>query len=733
MTIAEKPATKGYQRSEISGGVLRRLSHRLSLRLFLSELLGKRWMEPAIPFLLMLGLIGYFAATMPNYATFANAQQLSREFADAGFVAVAMGLVVISGGIDLSVGSVFAVANLTALSLFQLTDMPVPLIVGASLGAGALLGSANGLLIGYLKARPFLTTLVTLIIVRAGCDIFSQKYGVRLASGTRMDDSWDFLGGGMVWGLPSNVAILIVVASVLHFLLSRSRPGWHLTAIGSSRKAARHAGIPVERVLFSVYVLSGILSAAGGVFYAARINSAGSDTGVGWEINALTAVVLGGISLSGGRGTVARALIGAAIVFVLINGLVRFGVAGPVSSAALGAILLAAVGIDVKWAKNRSKAIQKIYVNPTVVEFKPAPSIQRGSDSPYAENDRLRESEEIGLDQVEGPEDVILDDEDRLYCGTREGWILRFSGPNFEHREVFARIGGRPLGMAFDRDRNLIVCVGGMGLYGVRPSGEVYKITDETERSWNKLNDDSRLRLADDLDIAPDGRIFFSEATIRYEMHSWNMDGLEGRGNGRMICYDPEEDETFTVLKDVVFPNGVCTAHDGKSVLFASSWLCAIYRLWIDGPLEGKVEVFVDNLPGYPDNINRSSDGGYWLALVGIRSPTFDLAMRHPDFRLRMIKKTPPDEWIYPGINNGCIVKFDEAGNALESMWDPGGLKHSTVTSMREHKGYLYIGGLENNRIGRVKLPDADPNWTGNNSYWGPAKPTDRDVAGRGG
>ena len=92
MTVAEKPATKSYQRSKISGGLLRRLSHRLSLRLFLSELLGKRWMEPAIPFLLMLGLIGYFAATMPNYATWANAQQLSREFADAGFVAVAMGL-----------------------------------------------------------------------------------------------------------------------------------------------------------------------------------------------------------------------------------------------------------------------------------------------------------------------------------------------------------------------------------------------------------------------------------------------------------------------------------------------------------------------------------------------------------------------------------------------------------------------------------------------------------------
>ena len=84
-----------------------------------------------------------------------------------------------------------------------------------------------------------------------------------------------------------------------------------------------------------------------------------------------------------------------------------------------------------------------------------------------------------------------------------------------------------------------------------------------------------------------------------------------------------------------------------------------------------------------------------------------------------MIKQIPPDEWVYPGINNGCIVRFDEKGKALESMWDPGGTKHATVTSMREHKGWLYVGGLENNRIGRVRLPDADQNWTGYASYWG--------------
>tara|TARA_R110000787_G_scaffold201880_5_gene312634 strand:- start:5726 stop:7873 length:2148 start_codon:yes stop_codon:yes gene_type:complete len=706
-------------RQLVSGSPLRRLRWRFSLRLFLSELLAKRWMEPAIPFALMIGLIVLFSLVTSNYATLGNAQQLGREFAEAGFVAMAMALTVISGGIDLSVGSIFALANLAALVMFNLWQWPVAVIIPATVAIGAAVGAVNGYLIGYLRTRPFLTTLVTLIVLRATVDLLAQRYSVPLAMTERVSWTWDVIGVGWIAKLPSNLAILGIVAVIGHFLLSRSRMGWHLTAIGSSRNAARHAGIRVERVLFFTYVLSGMLAAAGGLFYAARLNSSGSDTGIGWEISALTAVVLGGVSLAGGRGTIARALIGAMVVFILVNGLVRMGFPGALSSTALGAVLLLAVGIDVKWAKNRGKAIQKIYVNPTLLELRPAPSIAPDSDSPYAENKRLQGSEEIALNQVQGPEDIILDRHDRLYCGTREGWILRFSGPGFEHREVFARIGGRPLGLAFDRDENLIVCVGGMGLYGVSPDGVVFKCTDQTNRSLLKLNDDSRLRLTDDCDVAPDGRIWFSEATIRYEMHSWHLDGLEGRANGRLVVYDPSTQTTRTVIKNAVFPNGVCVAHDGRSVLFCSTWLCAIYRYWIEGPKAGQVETFAENLPGYPDNINRSSEGGYWLAMVGIRSPAFDLAMRHPNFRRRMIKQIPPDEWVYPGINNGCIVRFDEKGKALESMWDPGGTKHATVTSMREHKGWLYVGGLENNRIGRVRLPDADQNWTGYASYWG--------------
>ncbi len=701
---------------------LLRLWHRHSPQVFLGELLEKRWMEPIIPFVLTVAVFLSFAFLVPGYTDLTNLRQLSLSFAEQAMVAVAMAVAVLSGGIDLSVGSVFAMANFLALYLHLVLGLPLPLMVLLVVVFGSLVGALNGALIAYGKTRPFLTTLVTLIVLRALYNKLTAAHTEELASVSSDSPVWDFLGAGTLLGVPANVCALLLVAVVAHFFLTRVRPGLHIMAVGSSRKAARHAGVNVKRALFSAYVISGALAALAGIFYAARQNSAGTDTGMGWEINALAAVVLGGISLAGGRGTIARAMMGAAIIFMLVSGLVRMGVSGNVTTALIGSVLLVAVGFNVKWVKNKGKVQQKVYVVPSWVDFEPPASIARDSGTPFAENDRLRDAEAIALGQIEGPEDIILDRRDHLYTVTRNGSIVRFLAPDYTVREEFARIGGRPLGLAFDRDENLIACVAGMGVYGVRPDRTVFKVTDRTTRTRTRLKDDSRLYLADDLDIAPDGKIYFSEATTRYELADWALDGFEGRGNGRLICHDPETGVTRTVLKGLTFPNGVCVAHDGRSVLWASTWLCRVYRYWIEGDKAGQCEVLIDNLPGYCDNINRASDGSYWLALVGLRSPVYDLAMADPGFRIRMVKQIPPDEWLCPGINYGCIIKFDDRGVVSESLWDPGGRSHPTITSVREHKGWLYIGGLENNRIGRVRLPGADPNWQGWTSYWGGAR-----------
>jgi ribose transport system permease protein len=707
---------------------LRRLWYRLSPQLLLGELLEKRWMEPIVPFTLLLVVFVAFIVMIPGYTSIPQLQQLMRSFPEQGFVAMAMAISILSGGLDLSVGAVFAMADFLTLYFLMILEWPLPLTIVAVMGWGALIGAINGGLIAYAKTRPFLTTMVVLIILRAAYNKITGQYAVELAGASSDNAAWDYLGGGFLFGIPINMVCLLVVGVVAHFYLTRIRSGVHIMAVGSSRKAARHAGIDVKWSLFMAYVLSGMMASLAGILYAARQNSAGTDTGVGWEVNALAAAVLGGISLSGGRGTISRALMGAAIIFLLINGLVQLGTHGSLTTAIIGAILLAAVAFNVKFVKNKGKLLQKIYVTPSLVEFEPPASIARDSGTVFAENDRLKNAEAIALDKIEGPEDIILDEDDHLYTVNRNGSIIRFLAPNYEVREEFARIGGRPLGMALDRDKNILVCVAGMGVYGVKPDRTVFKVTDETNRTWYRFKDDSRLWLADDLDVAPDGKIYFSDATTRYDLSDWALDGFEGRGNGRIVCHDPATGKTNTVLSNLAFPNGVCVSHDGRSVLWVSTWLCRIYRYWIAGEKAGQLELLVDNLPGYPDNVNRASDGTYWLALVGIRSPVYDLAMADPALRTRMVKQIPPDEWMCPGINNGCVIKFDDTGRVLESLWDPGGRSHPTITSMREHKGYLYIGGLENNRIGRVKLPNADANWTGWTSYWASGVSSDPDA-----
>ena len=116
------------------------------------------------------------------------------------------------------------------------------------------------------------------------------------------------------------------------------------------------------------------------------------------------------------------------------------------------------------------------------------------------------------------------------------------------------------------------------------------------------------------------------------------------------------------MLRNLIFPNGICMAHDGVSFLFAETWGCRVSRYWFDGPKAGTVEPVIPNLPGYPDNINRASDGSYWLALVGMRTPSLDLALKMPGFRRRMARRVAPDEWLFPNINTGCVLRFDDEG-----------------------------------------------------------------------
>lgn len=681
------------------------------------EILQKPWMETAVPLLVLILTITFFSIQIDNFISVSSLSDNFRQASELGFVVLGMSLVLIVGGIDLSVASVFAICNLLVLYCMHVLAFPWPAAVAVTLVCGGLLGAVNGILIGYFRMRAFLTTMVTLIVFKALHDLVNVKVAVPISSQFPDSPAWDNIGYGGFLSVPTAVWVFAVAAIFCHIFLTRLRAGWWVLAVGGNRRSAFNIGLPVNHVVALSYVASGVFAATSAVFYAARLASPGADTGKGLEITVLTAAILGGIRLGGGKGSVMKAILGTLIILLISNGLLRMATPAGTSRIILATILLMAAALDIRWFKNRYKAVQEMYVSPALLELPKLTADATGPDSPYASNDRLKHVETIGLGEVEAPEDVVLDTDDNLYCGNRHGEIIRFFSPDYKKHEVYARIGGQPLGMTFDANYNLFVCVGGMGLYKVTRDRKVELVTDETNRSYLSVIDDSRLKLADDLDILPDGRILFSEATVRYEMHEWQTDALEGRGNGRIIMYDPKLKKTTTILRNLIFPNGIVLASDNQSIMFAESWNCSIKRYWFEGPKKGQVESVIENLPGYPDNINRSSDGNYWMAIMGMRSQVFDLAMRKPAFRKRMAKELPGDEWLAPNINTGCVVKFNEAGKILDVLWDRQGENHPMITSMREHKGYLYIGGISNNRIGRIKLDGADETFVSSGRY----------------
>lgn len=684
----------------------------------LGEILSKKWTETGVPVILLAIVVWALSLNIDGFLSAGSLAIMGRQAGEIGLMVLGLSLVMIVGGIDLSLGSTFALTNFASLFFMQVLGWSVVPTVVATLVIGGLLGAVNGLLIGYLRLRAFLTTLITLIIYRAAYDLLILQYSTAISASLPDSAVWNWLGDGTVFGVPAVACIYVAVAIFGHIFLTRLRAGWHITAIGGSRRSAYNSGIPVRRTVALCYIAAGVLTAAGAICFASRLATVGGDVGVGLEITALTAAVIGGISLGGGNGSVTKAVVGTLIVLVITNGLTSLSVSGGANRMVLAGILLCAAMVDIRWLKNRHRILSKVYVSPSYLQLPTAPSAQENSGTAYAVNDALKDVSLIGLGEIEAPEDVILDRHDNLYSGSRHGDIVRFLAPDYKRSEIFAHIGGQPLGMAFDKNDNLYVCVGGMGLYRITPDRKVEKATDETNRSLRSVNDDSRLRLADDLDIAPDGRVFFSEATTRYEMHEWPVDSLEARGNGRIICYDPNKNTTHTVLSGLIFPNGIAIANDGQSFLFCETWGCTIKRYYFDGPKAGKTEVVIPDLPGYPDNINRASDGNYWLALVGMRTPSFDLALRMPSFRKRMAKRLPADEWMYPNINVGCVVKINERGEVLEALWDREGTNHPMITSMREHRGQLFIGGLSNNRIGRIPLKNGRSDYVQYDTYW---------------
>ncbi|MBM3882274.1 MAG: ribose ABC transporter permease [Verrucomicrobia bacterium] len=296
--------------------------------------------------LVLLGAI--MAALTPHFLTVSNLLNVAQQTAINAIIAAGMTFVIITAGIDLSVGSIVAFSGVVLGSLLA-AGQPLPVAVAAGLGVGMLCGLVNGGLIAYGRLPPFIATLGMMSVARGAALLYSQG---RPFSG--FSESFRFLATGEVWHIPMPVVAMGGVYAAAHFLLSRTKLGRYAYAIGGNEQAARLSGVNVRRYKALVYGLSGLLSGLAAVILTARLNSAQPIAGFMYELDAIAAVVIGGTSLLGGEGKLGGTLVGALIMGVLRNGLNLLGVSSYVQQTVIGSVIIVAVFLDMTLKKRQT-------------------------------------------------------------------------------------------------------------------------------------------------------------------------------------------------------------------------------------------------------------------------------------------------------------------------------------------------------------------------------------------
>ncbi len=311
---------------------------------------------------------------------------------------------------------------------------------------------------------------------------------------------------------------------------------------------------------------------------------------------------------------------------------------------------------------------------------------------PTAPNNLLNSAELLALGQVYGPEDVAIDQQGRIYAGTQDGFIKRVLADGTV--ETWVDTGGRPLGLHFDHHGNLVVCDAYKGLLSINPAGEITVLTTGVNGK--------PFGFADDVDIASDGKIYFTDASSKWNQGNYMLDLLETRPYGQFLVYNPTDKTTTSLIDKMYFSNGVAISEHEDFVLINETWRYRVIRYWLKGEKAGTHDIFIDNLPGFPDGISSNRKGRFWLALPTLRLPAMD--SMHPKPWLKNFSAKLPD-WLKPRpIDYGFILGLDERGNIITSLHDPSGINLREITSVEEHDGYLYIGSLSNDRIGRFAL-----------------------------
>jgi sugar lactone lactonase YvrE len=312
----------------------------------------------------------------------------------------------------------------------------------------------------------------------------------------------------------------------------------------------------------------------------------------------------------------------------------------------------------------------------------------------YERNSKLAGTERLSLGEGFAPEDVALDSSGRIYASFDDGRIVRLSSDGLGPY-VFANTQGRPLGLAFDGAGNLIVADALKGLLSVAADGRVSTLSTESEGV--------PFRCPNDLDVASDGTIYFTDASSKFPLTKFKADILEHQPNGRLLAFDPKTKSTRTMLSNLYFANGVAVSPDQTFLLVVDTGSYRVWRVWLNGSQVGKSEIFIDNLPGFPDGISSNGRDRFWLARVTPRDQTLDRLMPHPWLR-KVVMRLPG--FLQPAPKRySFVLGLDPNGRVIENFQDPSPGCYAEIANAVERNGMLYFGSIGESTVGRFKLP----------------------------
>lgn len=299
-------------------------------------------LKPNIGILVVLALISVALAVItPNFLTSGNIISVLLQVSNNMFLALGMTLVMITAGIDLSIGSIVAMTGTISVGLIINSHMPIPTALLIGLALGLMVGLVNGVLVAQFRLPAFIVTLAFMNVAKGIAYVYSGGQSVRITL-----PSFNVIGGGYLGPIPLPVIYMLIFVGIFAFLLNKTKFGTYLYAIGGNRESARLSGVPIKRVEILVYTISGLLAAFAGLILASRMFSGQPTVGSGYEMDAIAACVLGGVSMAGGRGTVSGTVIGVLVIGIISNGLNLLGVSSFWQLIVKGLIILVAVLID---------------------------------------------------------------------------------------------------------------------------------------------------------------------------------------------------------------------------------------------------------------------------------------------------------------------------------------------------------------------------------------------------